>query len=111
MTAAKKYLNILKEREPERWQGPLTESALTEQDLSEIEKGLGYTLPIPYRDFLLRYRIPEDLTVLVSFCGDSFANSWEDTFKERAKCAERVSVFSGSGLYQAWKCIWISDLS
>ena len=47
MTAAKKYLNILKEREPERWQGPLTESALTEQDLSEIEKGLGYTLPIP----------------------------------------------------------------
>ena len=80
MTAAKKYLNILKEREPERWQGPLTESALTEQDLSEIEKGLGYTLPIPYREFLLSYRMPEDLTVLVSFCGDSFANSWDDTF-------------------------------
>ena len=80
MTTARKYLNILKEREPQRWKEPLAESALTEQDLSVIEDGLGYTLPVPYREFLLSYQMPEDLTVLVSFCGDSYANSWEDTF-------------------------------
>ena len=67
MTTARKYLNILKEREPQRWKEPLTESALTEQDLSVIEEGLGYTLPVPYREFLLSYQMPEDLTVLVTF--------------------------------------------
>lgn len=52
MTTAKKYLERLKEREPQIWKEPLEESALTEQDLSEIEKGLGYNLPVPYREFL-----------------------------------------------------------
>lgn len=80
MTTAKKYLNLLKEREPQLWKEPMEESTFTEQDLLIIEKGLGYSLPIPYREFLLSYKMPEDITVLVSFCGDSFANSWEQTF-------------------------------
>lgn len=80
MTTAKEYLERLKEREPQIWKEPLEESVLTEQDLSEIEKGLGYALPEPYREFLLSYKMPEDMTVFVSFCGDSFGNSWEDTF-------------------------------
>ena len=80
MTTAKKYLDILKEREPQLWKEPLKESNLTERDLSDIEKGLGYELPVPYREFLLSYQMPNDITVLVSFCGDSFACSWSETF-------------------------------
>ena len=81
MTPAKQYLDILREREPQLWQGPPEPSLLTEQDLSEIEEGLGYPLPAPYREFLLSGQMPDGVTtVLVSFCGDSFANSWEKTF-------------------------------
>ena len=80
MTTAEKYLNILKEREPQLWEGPLEKSAFTECDLSTIEKGLGYSLPLPYREFLQSYKMPEDVTVLVSFCGDSYAKSWDETY-------------------------------
>ncbi len=80
MTTAKKYLDILKEREPQLFKEPLKESAFTDKDLLEIEKGLGYSLPEPYREFLLSYKINGDIAVLVSFCGDSFANSWVETF-------------------------------
>lgn len=80
MTKAKEYLNTLKEREPQLWKEPLEESAFTENDLREIEQELGYALPIPYREFLLSYKMPEEIMVLVSFCGDSFANSWCQTF-------------------------------
>jgi len=80
MTTAKEYLAELKKREPQIWKEPLEESALTEQDLSEIEKGLGYALPTSYRAFLLSYKMPENMTVFVSFCGDSFGNSWQSTF-------------------------------
>lgn len=80
MTTAKKYLDILKEHEPQLWKEPLKGSNLTERDVSDIEKGLGYELPIPYREFLLSYKMPNDITVLVSFCGDSFACSWRETF-------------------------------
>jgi len=83
MTTAKRYLDILKEGEPQLWEEPWEESPFTESDLSEIEKRLGYSLPIPYCEFLLSYQMPSDLTVLVSFCGDSFANSWMDTFSRR----------------------------
>lgn len=80
MTTTKKYLNLLRECEPHLWKNPLEESTFTDQDLSVIEQGLGYCLPTPYREFLLSYKMPEDITVLVSFCGDSFANSWGQTF-------------------------------
>jgi len=80
MATAREYLDRLKEREPQIWKEPLEESPFTEQDLSEIEKGLGYTLPTSYRAFLLSYKMPKDMTVYVSFCGDSFGNSWDDTF-------------------------------
>ena len=55
MTTAKKYLEILREREPQLWKEPLKESGFTEKDLSDIEKGIGYELPVPYREFLLSY--------------------------------------------------------
>ena len=80
MTTAKKYLGILREREPQLWKESFKESGFTEKDLSDIEKGLGYKLPAPYREFLLSYKMPGDITVLVSFCGDSFACSWSKTF-------------------------------
>lgn len=80
MTTAKEYLDILREREPQLWKEPLKESGLTEKYLSDIEKGLGYKLPASYREFLLSYKLPGDMTVLVSFCGDSFACSWSKTF-------------------------------
>ena len=53
MTAAKKYLEILRECEPQLWKESLKESGFTEKDLSDIEKGIGYELPVPYREFLL----------------------------------------------------------
>jgi len=80
MSLAKKYLDILRKREPQLWKKPWEKSALTQQDLSEIEAGLGYSLPMPYREFLLSYQMPDDITVLVSFCGDAYANSWAKTF-------------------------------
>lgn len=80
MTAAKRYLEILKEREPQLWKGPLKDSAFTEKDLMDIEAGLGYALPAPYREFLQSCKMPCDITVLVSFCGDSFACSWPKTY-------------------------------
>lgn len=86
MIIAKRYLEILKEREPQLWKEPLKESNFTEKDLSEIEKGLGYSLPLPYREFLLSCQMPDDMTVLVSFCGDSFACSWSETFSREKNC-------------------------
>lgn len=80
MTTAKQYLDILKEREPQLWKEPLENSSLTEQDLADIEAGLGYALPAAYREFLQSCKIPCDLIVLVSFCGDSFACSWSKTY-------------------------------
>ncbi len=80
MMTARKYLDILKEREPQLWKESSKESSFTEKDLSDIEKGLGYKLPAPYRAFLLSDKLPNDMTVLVSFCGDSFACSWSETF-------------------------------
>lgn len=80
MPTAKNYLDILREREPQLWPGVPEASALTEADLLEIEAGLGYRLPEPYREFLTCYKMPRDLTVLVSFCGDSYANSWDSTY-------------------------------
>ena len=47
MTTAKKYLGILREREPQLWKESSKESSFTEKDLSDIEKGIGYELPAP----------------------------------------------------------------
>lgn len=103
MTTAKQYLDILRKREPQLWTESLEESPFTENDLSEIEKGLGYSLPIPYREFLLSYTIPENLTVLVSFCGDSFANSWWKTFsREKSSYIDRPEHDIGPTVQFEW---------
>ena len=46
MTTARKYLDILKEREPQLWKEPLKESNFTERDQSDIEKGLGCLIKV-----------------------------------------------------------------
>lgn len=80
MTTAEQYLNILREHKPLRWSEPPEGAPLTGEDLAEIEKGLGYSLPEPYREFLQSCKMPADLTVLVSVCGDSFGCSWPLTY-------------------------------
>lgn len=106
MTVAKQYLDILKEREPQLWREPLENSSLTEQDLADIEAGLGYALPAPYRDFLQSCKIPGDLIVLVSFCGDSFACSWPKTYsREYSGYVDRPDQDIGPTVEFEWHMI------
>lgn len=79
MTIAEEYLGKLQEREPQLFPEPLKRSTLMDEDLLEIEKSLGYKLPEQYREFLQSYQL-QDMTVYISFCGDSYANSFSDTF-------------------------------
>lgn len=104
MTMAKKYLDVLREREPRLWKKPLEESTFVEQDLLDIEEGLGYSLPIPYREFLLSYKMPDTvMTVLVSFCGDSYANSWCETFsREKNAYVSRPEFDIGPTVQFEW---------
>ncbi|MDE7417652.1 MAG: SMI1/KNR4 family protein [Lachnospiraceae bacterium] len=71
MTNAEKYLIKLQEREPQLFPEPLKKSTLTNEDLLEIEKSLGYELPEPYKEFLQSYQLPEIMTVYPSFCGNN----------------------------------------
>ena len=104
MTMAKKYLDVLREREPQLWKKSLEESTFVEQDLLDIEEGLGYSLPIPYREFLLSYKMPDIvMTVLVSFCGDSYANSWCETFsREKNAYVSRPEFDIGPTVQLEW---------
>ncbi len=79
MTKAEEFLTKLQEREPELFSGPLQKSNLTDGDLQEIEKALGYAVPQQYREFLQSFCL-SDLTVYIAFCGDKFACSFEETF-------------------------------
>ncbi|MDE7323606.1 MAG: SMI1/KNR4 family protein [Lachnospiraceae bacterium] len=79
MTKAEEYLTKLQEREPGLFPEPLQKSNLTDDDLQEIEKALGYIVPQQYREFLQSYRL-SDMTVYIAFCGDLFACSFEETF-------------------------------
>lgn len=80
MTIAEEYLKKLQEREPQLFPEPLRKSALTDGDIIEIERALGHRLPEQYKEFLQSYQLPETMTVYISFCGDSYANSFSDTF-------------------------------
>ena len=55
MTAAKKYLEILREREPQLWKEPLKESGFTEKDLPDIEKDLHISCQIKSREEMKKY--------------------------------------------------------
>lgn len=59
MTVAEEYLKKLQEREPQLFAGPLKKSPLTDEDLLEIEKALGYALPGQYREFLQSYQLTD----------------------------------------------------
>lgn len=79
MNQAMKYLDILQEREPQLFKQPLQKSSLTDKDIEEIEQELGHTLPTSYKEFLKCYKMPREIMVHFSFCGDYAAN-FEDTF-------------------------------
>lgn len=79
MTIAEEYLRKLQEREPQLFPEPLKKSTLTDEDLHEIEESLGHKLPEQYKEFLQSYQL-KDMTVYISFCGDSYANSFSKTF-------------------------------
>lgn len=51
MMNAEEYLKKLQEREPQLFPEPLRKSTLTDKDLLEIEKALGYQLPEQYKEF------------------------------------------------------------
>ena len=57
MSLAKEYIKCLCEREQGLFPEPLKESVLTETDILEIERGLGYALPEQYREFLQSWQI------------------------------------------------------
>ena len=50
ISLAKEYIKWLCEREQGLFPEPLKESVLTETDILEIERGLGYALPEQYRE-------------------------------------------------------------
>ena len=52
MSLAKEYIKCLCELEQGLFPEPLKESVLTETDILEIERGLGYALLEQYREFL-----------------------------------------------------------
>ena len=51
MTIAKKYLDILVEREPQLLKEPLKTATFTKKDISEIEIGLGFPYPHNIKNF------------------------------------------------------------
>lgn len=79
MTKAEEYLTKLQEREPGLFPEPLQKSNLTDEDIQEIEKALGYGVPQQYKEFLQSFCLA-DMIVYIAFCGDKFACSFEETF-------------------------------
>ena len=85
MSQAEKYIELLQKREPELFTQPLKSSSLTDKDIAEIERGLGYSLPKDYRGFIQSYQMPKELTVIIGFCGDAYAASFSKTYSKEAK--------------------------
>jgi hypothetical protein len=84
MSLAKEYIKCLCEREQGLFPEPLKESVLTETDILEIERGLGYALPEQYREFLQSWQLPEwAFTVYVTFCGDYPNCFWKTYSREK----------------------------
>ena len=84
ISLAKEYIKWLCEREQGLFPEPLKESVLTETDILEIERGLGYALPEQYREFLQSWQLPEwAFTVYVTFCGDYPNCFWKTYSREK----------------------------
>lgn len=78
MSKAIEYLDILRRREPPLFQEGVRKSALTDNDIEEIEQALKYTLPAPYKEFLQSYVMPQSCVINISLCGDLSVNFDEE---------------------------------
>lgn len=78
MSKAIEYLDILRRREPSLFQEGVRKSALTDNDIEEIEQALKYTLPAPYKEFLQSYVMPQSCVINISLCGDLSVNFDEE---------------------------------
>lgn len=76
MTIAEEYLKKLQERQPQLFTEPLRKSTLSDGDMVEIEKTLGYALPKQYKEFLQSYQL-SDMTVSL-FEGAEFYIEWHN---------------------------------
>lgn len=54
-------------------------AGISDEDISEIEDEIGFTLPDDYRRFLQTYNLPS-CDVLICFCGYSFGGSFTTTY-------------------------------
>lgn len=102
MTKAMEYLHQLQEQEPRLFPEPLKRSMLTEADLQEIERGIGYGLPEPYREFLQSYQLPEQLSVCVNFCGDLSA-CYEESYSREE---DAYVALSSDDLVVTRRLVW-----
>ena len=78
MSKAIEYLDILRRREPSLFQEGVRKSALTDNDIEEIEQALKYTLPASYKEFLQSYVMPQSCVINISLCGDLSVNFDEE---------------------------------
>ncbi len=84
MIICEKYLNALRNREPELFPNAFPASNLTPTALQEIEKTIKHTFPNQYKEFLLSKQIPNTTTVFISLCGES--SMFWDTFSRKQNC-------------------------
>ena len=70
------YLHKLRENYPDLISGDFQRSEITDNDIKFIESELKYTLPKDYAEFLKCYKLPDNLKVKNSYCGD-YANCYE----------------------------------
>ncbi len=62
MNKSMEYIDTLRKREPSLFQGG-QRSALTDGDIEKIEQALKYTFPVPYKEFLQSYVIPQGCVI------------------------------------------------
>ncbi|MEZ3445586.1 MAG: SMI1/KNR4 family protein [Lachnospiraceae bacterium] len=106
MMNAEEYLKKLQEREPQLFPEPLRKSTLTDKDLLEIEKALGYQLPEQYKEFLQSYQLL-DMTVSLSEDAEFYiewhnisgvnATEWLGQLKESDVCVCDDDAFREAG--------------
>ena len=82
MGKAKELLDLLQKSEKELFPDKFLKSDLLVKDIKTIENDIGFKLPKSYSDFLRTYQVPT-AKVYICFCGDSFANSFMESFSRK----------------------------